>query len=396
MRTLRLLSLLCVPGVAAAAPPPKAMRAPLHVTGDARAVHVHAEGSGVGEVAARTGAVAGLAVRVDPDVATLPVWVHADGVEPEELLRRVAAALGLLATEEPATSGPVVWRVSPAAAADPPLDPARRRRIVATGAPDELAALMQNHILSSRGRATPFSARSAVILEDTPEHVDAAERLAGMLTPNPGTAPLLVTPPPRAPAGPAPCRPAAPLPPWRPLDPVNAVRGEPAGQALVVVAALQARNVVVGCGGDRPAWASFDRTTLLEELADGLGLWSSARASQPAADAAPGRRREAWRQDAAGSPLLQVLMDRREQAALARWSSDEPPARVLLFPVRKPETYTGITALTGGVVTVLPTLGWVAVECADPAAAEAVLRQLSPKVSPELPPSREVHLGPAR
>lgn len=371
------------------AAPVRLLKAPLHVVGNARLVHVHAEGVTAGEVLARVGGASGLEVRAMGPGATLPVWVHADGVDPRLLMDRVAASVGLVVTEEQFAGA----RVLVVAGVQDTADRAWQRRmlqlslvptsikLIPTTAPEELGALVRAHVMGPRGRVAPVAPRNLLVMEDVRERLQLAEKLAMLLSPNANAGPIILAPLPTQSVPQAPtCKAGAVLPAWRALDVASgAARGEPVGQVLVAVASLQSKALVVGCGGNAPAYVSFGRGTVMEELAHTHGLWMS----KEGADHAD----KPMLERALGPSSVPMAVDAGLEGALRNvvWQARSPEVgpSMLLFPARKPDQYlAALKDLNLGVVSVLPTMGWVVVVTPrddEAKYADRLLRQLVPR-----------------
>jgi hypothetical protein len=318
--------------------------APVTVASSPKGVALDTSGASAGRVLAAIAAQAKKGIDARGPGAAVRIYAHVKDQPVDALIKLVADAAGLDIVPPVAgdTSGITVVQDARAAReesrreraiqlATAPLE----TRLVPAKHAGELAPVIAMTLLTCRGRVTGVVARHLVAVTDVHEVLEHVSALVAALDTSPPKPLSLSIDPPRVSLWGARAQRCGEVP----LEPApSALAGGPgrlsaegtaAGDLLVRVARVQNEDVVVGCGGDRPAYFSpsgaSPKTT---DVARALGLSAVEAGVYASADLAP------------AAPLVEdgatvaafVTHDARELASVADDIVGDPAAAVPYEP----------------------------------------------------------------
>lgn len=272
-----------------AAPPPitgAALAAPLTYKVTPAGITLDSEGASAGRVLSTIAAASKNGIEVHDVDASVPIYAHVHDQSFDSLVRSIAQAAGLEVVEAPGSwSGKLtvvdghaqrqrVARVAEFESA--PLE----TRVIAVQHPEPVAHVLALTLLSCRGLVTAAPQRSLIVVQDVGSQLDRIEQLVRTLdttaardihfevngVPNAlgAEAPLCM----RAHAEPAPN-----LPPSTSSTPVPAADGNAAGDVLLRASIAEGKDIIVGCGGDAPAYyAPSASGAKVADVAPAVGL----------------------------------------------------------------------------------------------------------------------------
>jgi hypothetical protein len=268
-------------------PAPPSAASTIDVKSSAKGISLDVDGDRAGAVLARIALVSKHGIEVHDADAAVPVYAHVRDMAWDALVRSIAQAAGLDVMEQPGdTNGKLTVMDARtrrdaerrARAAQLDATPLETHIIPAKHA-EAMAHVIAMTLLSCRGLVTAAPQRMAVVVRDLPAVLDRVSQLARSLDAAPPAAVSIdmdpvrmveVLPGARAPL----CARArsGPLPVGR-SDLV--AEGGAAGELLMHVAAAQGKDVIVGCGGDSPAYyAPVTASPQVADVAAAVGLVS--------------------------------------------------------------------------------------------------------------------------
>ena len=272
-------------------PPPHASEgaslAPLKVQVTAKGITVDAEGATAGRVLTEIAAATKHGIEVHDAGAGVPIYAHIRDQSWDALVRSVAQAAGLDVVEPPDDkSGKLTvldgWtkreRDRRVRAAQISLTPVETR-LIATKHAEAMAHVVAMTLLSCRGLVTAAPQRSVMVVRDYSSILDRIQDLAHALDASPAQNVKFDVDAIRsveiAPAAHAPLctRTRQDAAPNLPAGPALSAQGNAAGDLLQRAAVLQDKDVVIGCGGDAPAYyAANGGAATLADMAAAVGL----------------------------------------------------------------------------------------------------------------------------
>ena len=250
---------------------PERNDAPLTVTTTAKGITLETSGASAGRVLAAVALASKASIEVQGAGASVRIYARVRDAQPEALLRSVAQVAGLeFATTSTQGGGFVVGPARTGREVDRRMRAARiasaalETRLFATRDAIAMANVLALTVLSCRGLVTAAPERGLVVVTDVREVLDRSAQVVDALdasTPKPLRAEMepvrgAATHPrasrcPNVPATPAPNGPAGKL----------SAEGSAAGDLVVRVARAKNEDVLVGCGGDLPAYFAPGATT---------------------------------------------------------------------------------------------------------------------------------------
>lgn len=281
------------------------------VTAGAKGITVETSGASAGRVLAAIALASKLPIEVHGAGASVRIYARVRGAQPEALLRTVAQVAGLeFAAANGTAGGFVVGHARTGPEIERRMRAARiasaalETRLLATRDAVAMANVLALTVLSCRGLVTAAPERGLVVVTDVREVLDRASQVADALDSAPPKPLRAEMDPVRGPAS----RPRAPRCASVPVTAAPngaagklSAEGTAAGDLLVRVARAKNEDVVVGCGGDSPAYfapgsASLsvaDAARAVGMVAEGANAYAStelAVAQQAHAATAPAAR----------------------------------------------------------------------------------------------------------
>jgi hypothetical protein len=256
-------------------------------------LRVESRGARAGRLIVALGEAAGQAVLVRGRGAGVRIYAHVAGRPFDEVLSDVAGAAGMVVERRDAiveVSDPDLWVRNERSrrAAQIALMPLETR-VVGVESPQDAARVVAEILLSCRGRVTAAPERGVIVVTDIPPTLDRIEELLRVLE---QPAAVVQTPPdPRRVEGTDDRRGTYGVPDhWLPSctfvpraaasmlrDGQLLAEGQASGDLLLALAAREGQAVVVGCGGDLPAYVRPAEGAPLGDVAALLDLWPMSR-----------------------------------------------------------------------------------------------------------------------
>lgn len=236
-------------------------------------------GATAGRVIVAVAEAARVPVHVEGFGASVRIYAHVAGMAPDALIAAVSRAAGLV-TYRREGSEPIILDADEAeqrrrawALANVDLAPIETRLVPAKH-PLEIAAVLAKLVLPCRGEIVAAPERSTLMLRGHAGTLQIMEALVAALETQP-LAPFHLELPARPPARPAEPRGceaiAVKAAPDLPRGKLSS-QGSAAGALLREIARKRGQDVVVGCGGERPAFFRAEGAVDAARVAEALGL----------------------------------------------------------------------------------------------------------------------------